>query len=95
MQTFEDTESGSSIRIEERVAQAVSPVLERDGYDLVLVEYLPAGHILRLYIDHEGGVSIDDCSKVSHTVGDILDGEGVTEAIDGSFNLEVSSPGLD
>jgi ribosome maturation factor RimP len=78
-----------------QVEQAVTPVLARDGYELVLIEYVPRSAILRLYIDREGGVTIDDCQKVSHTVGDLLDAEGISDRIPGRYHLEVSSPGLD
>ena len=47
---------------------------------------------LRVYIDKPGGVSIGDCERVSHDLGDALDLEGV---VGGSYDLEVSSPGLD
>lgn len=84
-----------------RVDGAVRPLLEREGYDLVLVEYLGPSRILRLYIDllapqgPKDGVGIDDCTQVSRWVSDLLDAEGITDAIEGAFNLEVSSPGLD
>jgi ribosome maturation factor RimP len=72
--------------------------LAHDGYDLVLVEYIPQGHILRLYIDHAEGVTLEDCSRVSRLVGDVLDAEAGledAEGISGRYTLEVSSPGLD
>lgn len=84
-----------AVGIEERVASVVEPLLARDGYELVLAEYVPHGHILRLFIDHEGGVSLDDCTRVSHTVSDVLDVEGISDSIDARYTLEVSSPGLD
>jgi len=83
--------------VTEEVDRCVRPVLETEGFDLVLAEY-KAG-VLRLYIDRLGdgaaGVTIDDCTTVSHLVGDLLDAEGVSDQIAGSFSLEVSSPGLD
>ncbi len=81
--------------IQGRVEQAITPVLAREGYELVLCEYVPRQHILRLYIDQPNGVSIDDCSRVSRVVGDLLDAEGISDAIPGRYHLEVSSPGLD
>ncbi len=78
-----------------QVEQAVTPVLARDGYELVLIEYVPRGAVLRLFIDREGGVTIDDCARVSQTVGDLLDAEGISDRIPGRYHLEVSSPGLD
>jgi ribosome maturation factor RimP len=79
----------------ENVERAVLPLLSRQGYELVLVEYIPRQKTLRLFIDREGGVSIDDCSKVSRLVSDVLDAEGISDSIQGHYNLEVSSPGLD
>jgi ribosome maturation factor RimP len=69
-------------------------VLERDGYELVEVEWLRQGSrwTLRLFIDKPGGVGIDDCQAVSRTVEPILDVEDVIEP---AYDLEVSSPGLD
>ena len=81
--------------IPSQVEQAVAPVLARDGYELVLCEYVPRSAILRLFIDREGGVTIDDCSRVSQIVGDLLDAEGISDRIPGRYHLEVSSPGLD
>lgn len=84
--------------VAKQVETAVVPLLAHDGYDLVLVEYIAKAKILRLYIDHPSGITLDDCSKVSHTVGDLLDAEGLTDGrggIDGQYTLEVSSPGLD
>ncbi len=65
------------------------------GYELVGVERLPQprrGMLLRLYIDHEDGITLADCERVSHQVSGILD---VEDPIPGEYLLEVSSPGLD
>lgn len=91
---------GEPVRITDRVADAVRPLLEGEGYDLILVEYLGSAQILRLYIDLldvEAGaaVGIEDCTRVSRWVSDVLDATGITDEIPGAFNLEVSSPGLD
>ena len=78
------------------VEAAITPLLARDGFDLVWVEYLAHGQILRLYIDHADGITLDHCSQVSRTVSDLLDAEaGAVAGIDGAYTLEVSSPGLD
>lgn len=87
------------------VERAILPVLARDGYDLVLLEYVPRAKVLRLYIDKElenketaiagSNVSLDDCQRVSRIVSDVMDAEGLSDGIDGRFTLEVSSPGLD
>ena len=79
--------------IRDRVFALIEPVLEDTGYELVEVEYLSmhGRWILRLYIDKEGGVTIDDCVDVSRELGDIIE---VKEIIDHEYVLEVSSPGL-
>jgi len=79
--------------IEKKVAHIALPILESMGMELVDVQYRrePHGWVLRLYIDKEGGVNLDDCSVVSGEVGIALD---VEELIDHPYNIEVSSPGL-
>ena len=64
------------------------------GFTLWGIEYLAHGahSVLRVYIDAEGGITVDDCAKVSHQISGVLD---VEEPISGHYNLEVSSPGLD
>ena len=80
--------------IAERVRGLLEPVLTRDGYELVEVEWLRlAGRwTLRLFVDRAGGFGIDDCQAVSRTVEPILD---VEDLIEPAYDLEVSSPGLD
>ncbi len=81
--------------VAERTRRLVEPVLQRDGYDLVEVEWLREGGrwVLRLYVDRPGGtVGIEDCQAVSRTVEPILD---VEDFIERSYDLEVSSPGVD
>jgi len=81
--------------IAERARRLVEPVLQRDGYDLVEVEWRREGDhwVLRLYVDRPGGaVGIDDCQTVSRTVEPILD---VEDFIEPPYHLEVSSPGVD
>lgn len=72
----------------------IAPVVDAMGYEFVGCEYLPYGHraIVRLYIDGEQGVSLDDCAKVSRQVSDMLD---VEDLIEGRYSLEVSSPGIE
>lgn len=89
------TKVGIETNIPVTVEQAVTPVLAGHGFELVLVEYIPRGAVLRLFIDRDGGVSIDDCARVSQIVGDLLDAEGISDRIPGRYHLEVSSPGLD
>lgn len=70
------------------------PVVEGLGYELVGVEFISAGNhsVLRVYIDHDDGIDLDDCTAVSRQVSALLD---VEDPIPGQYNLEVSSPGLD
>lgn len=64
------------------------------GYELLGIELSQNGNgsILRIYIDKEEGIDIDDCAKVSRQLTGILD---VEDPIAGNYDLEVSSPGLD
>ncbi len=78
----------------EAITSLVMPVLQEK--DLVLVDVLyrreSSGWVLRLFIDKEDGVTLDDCTAVSREVSHLLDIEDIIEQ---AFNLEVSSPGLD
>lgn len=78
----------------ERTRSVLEPILVRDGYELVEVEWVRgAGRwTLRVFIDRPGGVNVDDCQLVSRTIDPILD---VEEFIEPAYDLEVSSPGLD
>ncbi len=78
----------------ERARRALEPILVRDGYELVDVEWVRGGGrwTLRVFIDRDGGVNVDDCQLVSRTVEPVLD---VEDFIEPAYNLEVSSPGLD
>src|SRR6266852_8805006 len=72
----------------------VQPVLRDHGLTLVDLEWRPRRPrgVLRLYVDKPGGVGIGDCERLSRELGDVLDAAAV---IDGGYDLEVSSPGLD
>ncbi|MGH8247009.1 MAG: ribosome maturation factor RimP [Gammaproteobacteria bacterium] len=72
----------------------VRPVIEAMGYEFWGLEQLsrPRRALLRIYIDCPGGVTLADCERVSHEVTGVLD---VEDAVTGSYDLEVSSPGLD
>ncbi len=60
------------------------------GYELVDVEFSPRSGSLRVFIDRPGGVTVDDCARVSHHLSRLLTVEGIDYR-----NLEISSPGLD
>ena len=79
---------------EEKIRQLAEPLLAEEGMEIVLVECLrmKSRWLVRLYIDKEGGVTLNDCSAISHQLGDILDVHDIPR---GSYTLEVSSPGLD
>ena len=70
------------------------PVVTGMGYELVEIEHQPhsTNGVLRLYIDKESGIVVEDCSAVSRQISALID---VEDPISGHFNLEVSSPGLD
>jgi len=74
------------------VKQFAEPLCEAEGMELVHVEFLreSGGRTLRMFIDKPGGVSLDDCARISRQVGDYLD-VGMEDI--GPYNLEVSSPG--
>ena len=76
------------------VAELVEPAIGDLGYELLGVEYGDQGRgaLLRIYIDHEQGITLDDCVAVSRQVSALLD---VEDLISGHYDLEVSSPGLD
>lgn len=69
-------------------------LLKSEGITLIDVEYRRERHgwILRLIVDKDGGVTLEDCTDISHQLGDILD---VKVDFLGPYHMEVSSPGLD
>ena len=81
-------------KVTDAVAALALPVVEEAGCTLWDVEYVKeAGTwFLRVYIDKEGGVSIDDCEAVSRPLSDRLD---QADPIEGSYTFEVSSAGAD
>ncbi len=80
--------------MEQRIGLLVEPIISEKGLELVSVEYIKEGAhwYLRLYIDKDGGVDMDDCSEVSYLVSEILDQKN---PIPQAYMLEVSSPGLE
>jgi len=76
-----------------RVREIVAPIIQSEGMELVDLEYRGEnrGRVLRLIIDREGGVTVDDCASISQEVDKNLDVEGIPP---GPYTLEVSSPGL-
>jgi len=72
----------------------LEPAINALGFRLWGIEYIPQGRhsLLRVYLDKEGGVDIEDCALASRQISSILD---VEDPISGEYTLEVSSPGLD
>jgi len=78
-----------------RVAELLEPHIERQGFDLVSVEYHKGtrSSMLRLLVDRPGGgIALDDLERLSPVLGDLLD---VYDPVEGRYTLEVASPGLD
>ena len=80
--------------LEQNLQEMLQGAVEDLGCELWGIECQRAGRIMtvRLFIDKEGGVTVDDCADVSRQVSAILD---VEDPITDKYNLEVSSPGLD
>lgn len=76
-----------------RTEQLITPLVKKNSFELVDVEYVKEGAnwYLRAYIDKEGGITVDDCEIVSRELSDLLDKE---DFIPDAYILEVSSPGL-
>ena len=78
----------------ERVENEIEKIVASEGLELVHIDYRKQGrgYLLRVDIDKEGGVTIDDCSMVSQQISTYLD---VDDVVPAEFELQVSSPGLD
>jgi ribosome maturation factor RimP len=76
------------------VRRLIEPEVRDLGLELVEIEYVKEGlnWYLRIYIDKEGGVDIDDCAEASYKIGEVMDKENL---ITQSYTLEVSSPGIE
>ena len=81
------------VNYEEKTEKLVLPIIEDNNFELVDVEYVREGgnYFLRVYIDKEGGITIDDCEVVSRSLSELLDED---DFIPDAYILEVSSPGL-
>ncbi|CAM3499199.1 Ribosome maturation factor RimP [Vibrio aerogenes CECT 7868] len=80
--------------LERQLTELLQAPVIASGYELVGLEFIRAGahSTLRIYIDHENGITVDDCAEVSRQVSAVLD---VEDPISVAYNLEVSSPGVD
>lgn len=81
-------------RVPDKLQALVEPVVTSMGYEFVGLDYQGRGNnsLLRVYIDSEQGINVDDCASVSRQLSAALD---VDDPIHGQYTLEVSSPGLD
>jgi len=81
-------------KFEHKLTDMLRPAVEEVGVELLGIEFVSAGKhsTLRVFIDHENGIDVDNCADVSRQVGALLD---VEDPISTEYNLEVSSPGLD
>ena len=81
-------------KIEQAVLAMAEPIAKENGCYLYDVEYLKEGGFwfLRVYVDKEGGISLDECELVSRSLSEVLDKE---DPIDRNYYLEVSSPGVE
>ncbi len=77
----------------EQLREMIEPVVTAEGMELLDIEFRRErqGYVLRVFIDHEDGINLDDCSRISNVLGDLLD---VMDPIHHPYHLEVSSPGL-
>ena len=77
------------------VWQLAAPLAEAEGMEIVDIEFRHegsrGGRVLRLYLDKEGGPNVDDLTRVSRQLSELLDAQ---DTIDGAYTLEVSSPGI-
>src|SRR5438128_3432023 len=78
----------------EKVQEEIEKIVSSEGLELVHVDYhrQGRGYLLRVDIDKDGGVTLDDCQLVSHQISAYLD---VDDVIPSEYELQVSSPGLD
>ena len=79
--------------LQDQIAELIQPTIQDLGYELWGCEYLAQGHhsLLRVYIDQNSGIGIEDCEKVSRQISALLD---VEDLISSNYSLEVSSPGI-
>lgn len=80
-------------RVIEKVTAIAEPLLDAEGMELVDIEYRKEqmGWVLRLFIDKEQGITLDECTTISRELGNLLD---VKDPVAHSYHLEISSPGL-
>lgn len=84
----------STSTIKSAIEAMVQPYLNDNGFELVDIEYIKEGSnwFLRIFVDKEGGIDIDECGRISEYVSEQLD---KNDPISGAYFLEVSSPGAE
>ena len=89
-----EASGGGPADVEQRVARVAEPIAAALGVEVVAVRYAGtrAAGAVRITVDKPGGVTLDDCARLSRAVGHALD---VDDPIEHRYTLEVSSPGLD
>lgn len=79
--------------VKQRLIELIEPLVGKKGFELVQLEYVAGRQgSLQLIIDHENGISVEDCAVISRAVSDLLD---LDDPITHAYSLEVSSPGLE
>jgi ribosome maturation factor RimP len=80
--------------VKEKIRQLAEPVIVSEGMELIHVECIKmhTRWIIRLFLDKESGITLDDCANISDQLGDLFD---IREVINSAYTLEVSSPGFD
>ena len=80
--------------MDKRLADIVQPLIEGMGYELVRLRLMSGKHaVLQIMVERpDGGIEVDDCARISTALSALLD---VEDPIEGEYNLEVSSPGID
>lgn len=83
-----------SAELQEAIQNFISPIVSQMGYDLVDVESAGSdrNRVVRIFVDKQGGIQLDDCARISRTISDEID---ILDLIPGRYRLEVSSPGID
>ena len=78
----------------QQLTEMLAPVVESMGFVFWGLEFMSNGKhsMLRIFIDHEDGITVDNCADVSRQISSVLD---VEDPISQEYNLEVSSPGMD
>ncbi|MDT8716423.1 ribosome maturation factor RimP [Clostridium sp. 19966] len=77
----------------EKLNELIKPIVDELGYELYFIDYVKEDgeYYLRVYIDDEKGITLEDCEKVSRPISDMLD---IEDPITDAYYLEVSSPGI-